>query len=169
MEDLKGPIRIFCRIRPLSNSELEIEESKHAIVVAEDNFTASIFGKQPRKYRFDSVFGPDSIQTQIFDESKSLVQSAIDGYNVCIFAYGQTGSGKTHTIQGNAADPGIIPRFIAELYDSTKAMTNYDVKISCYMVEIYKTELRDLLIPMDRPQVKLDIKENPAENMVYIP
>jgi hypothetical protein len=171
MEDLKGAIRLFCRIRPLSKSELEREESKHAIVVAEDEFTATIFGKQqPLKYTFDSVFGPDSTQTQIFDESKRLVQSAIDGFNVCIFAYGQSGSGKTHTIQGNAADPGITPRFIAELYDSAKAMTNYDVKISCYMVEIYKTDLRDLLIPKERPKVKLDIKENPAENfMVYIP
>jgi hypothetical protein len=98
------------------------------------------------------------------------VQSAIDGYNVCIFAYGQTGSGKTHTIQGNAADPGITPRSIAELYDTTKSMNNFDVRLSCYMVELYKTDLRDLLLPKDRLQVKLDIKENPAENyMVYIP
>ena len=91
------------------------------IVVAEDEFTATVFGKQQsHKYTFDSVFGPDSTQKQIFDETSRVVQSAIDGYNVCIFAYGQTGSGKTHTIQGNAADPGITPRSIAKLYDTTE-------------------------------------------------
>lgn len=168
---MKGAIRLFCRIRPLSHSELEREESKQIVLVVEDEFTATIHNKlQPHKYTFDSVFGPDSTQTQIFEETKRLVQSAIDGYNVCIFAYGQTGSGKTHTIQGNAADPGITPRSIAELYDSVKLMNNFDVRLSCYMVELYKTDLRDLLLPKDRPQVKLDIKENPAENfMVYIP
>lgn len=45
-----------------------------------------------------------------------LVQSAIDGYNVCIFAYGQTGSGKTFTIYGSESSPGITPRAIAELF-----------------------------------------------------
>jgi len=39
-----------------------------------------------------------------------LVQSAIDGYNVCIFAYGQTGSGKTYTVTGENDNPGIVPR-----------------------------------------------------------
>jgi hypothetical protein len=46
LEDMKGAIRLFCRIRPLSNSELEREESKQMIVVAEDEFTATVFGKQ---------------------------------------------------------------------------------------------------------------------------
>lgn len=29
-----------------------------------------------------------------------------------VFAYGVTSSGKTHTIQGNASEPGIIPRVV---------------------------------------------------------
>jgi hypothetical protein len=46
LEDLKGAIRLYCRIRPLSHSELEREESKHAIIVAEDEFIANVAGKQ---------------------------------------------------------------------------------------------------------------------------
>ena len=38
---------------------------------------------------------------QVFEDTRHLVQSAVDGYNVCIFAYGQTGSGKTFTIYGS--------------------------------------------------------------------
>ena len=45
-----------------------------------------------------------------------LIQSAMDGFNVCIFAYGQTGSGKTYTMQGSENEPGIVPRALEELF-----------------------------------------------------
>jgi hypothetical protein len=36
---------------------------------------------------------------QVFSAVSELVQSALDGYHVCLFSYGQTGAGKTHTMQ----------------------------------------------------------------------
>ena len=50
---------------------------------------------------------------------QNLVQSAVDGYNVCIFAYGQTGSGKTFTIIGDREQtlPGIAPRAFNKIFE----------------------------------------------------
>ena len=49
---------------------------------------------------------------------QNLIQSAVDGYNVCIFAYGQTGSGKTFTMIGDKDQkfPGIAPRAFNRIY-----------------------------------------------------
>lgn len=33
-------------------------------------------------------------QADVFKDTKHLIMSVVDGYNVCIFAYGQTGAGK---------------------------------------------------------------------------
>lgn len=58
-------------------------------------------------------------QESIFNELVQLIQSAVDGKNVCIFAYGQTGSGKTYTMQGGASKEsmGIIPRSVQFIFD----------------------------------------------------
>ena len=48
-----------------------------------------------------------SLKEDVFNDTQFLLQSAFDGFNVCIFAYGQTGSGKTFTMIGNEELPGI--------------------------------------------------------------
>jgi kinesin family protein C1 len=52
------------------------------------------------QFSFEQVFDQTYSQQAIFDELSQVIQSSVDGKNVCIFAYGQTGSGKTFTMQG---------------------------------------------------------------------
>lgn len=79
------------------------------------------------------------------------MQSAVDGYNVCIFAYGQTGSGKTHTIYGGGDQPGLTPRGIYELFNILdRDSGKYTFSVSCYMLELYQDDLADLLLPVPK-------------------
>lgn len=75
-----------------------------------------------------------------------MVQSAFDGYNVCICAYGQTGSGKTHTIIGDDTQPGLAPRTFERIFQlAIDHQTQFDVHVSCSMLELYNDKLIDLL------------------------
>lgn len=42
-----------------------------------------------KRYEYDTCFGPEADQQEVYSETKALIQSAFDGYNVCVFAYGQ--------------------------------------------------------------------------------
>lgn len=74
------------------------------------------------------------------------MQSAFDGYNVCICAYGQTGSGKTHTIIGDDIQPGLAPRTFDRIFQlASDHQAQFDVQVSCSMLELYNDKLIDLL------------------------
>merc|ERR1711968_240413 len=82
------------------------------------------------------------------DEISHIVQSAVDGYRVCIFAYGQTGSGKTHTMIGSLAGEqrGMMPRAAAHVFEYCDKLSDqgWTFGIQASMVEIYNEQIRDL-------------------------
>jgi hypothetical protein len=144
--DTKGKIRVFCRIRPLSQKE--VRNGEFQAIEAIDQFTVKLHDDKELVVDYDSVYSPSSNQGEVFDDVKELIQSAIDGYKVCIFAYGATGSGKTHTILGTEDTPGLCPQSLKEMFkqiDDKKFDDNYDIDIKCNMVELYKKDLIDLL------------------------
>ncbi|XP_041823354.1 kinesin-like protein KIFC1 [Melanotaenia boesemani] len=157
IQELKGNIRVFCRVRPLVDGGL----SKHiqltpcddkAIVLAktEESHTGKTTDTQKNyNFSFDRVFGPQALQLEIFEEISLLVQSALDGYNVCCFAYGQTGSGKTYTMEGNEFDDarGVIPRAVQQIFKASDKLGSqgWEFTFTASFVEIYNETLRDLL------------------------
>eukprot|EP00945_MAST-04E_sp_MAST-4E-sp1_P006961 g6961.t1 len=186
VEDLKGKIRVFCRIRPLSNSEKE-RECKMAVRCEPETGSDLLLTRDDGKkkpYSFDVVFGPKSSQKQVFADTKKLVQSAVDGFNVCIFAYGQTGSGKTYTLSGPTGDvgkwmdcsaqtlpesAGIQPRSIHELFRIAKRdEQKYKMTCDCYLLELYRDGLIDLFGNSAADEkLKLKVKKN-ASGIVYV-
>ncbi|KAI3437601.1 hypothetical protein D9Q98_000054 [Chlorella vulgaris] len=173
MEDMKGKIRVYCRVRPIL--QMEKDRGQVEAIVIPDELTIGLNWKGTKKeWSFDSVFGPTTHQDRVFEDTKHLIQSAVDGFNVCIFAYGQTGSGKTFTIYGNDKLPGLTPRGVTELYkvmdrDSGKA----SFRISCYLLELYCDDLSDLLSDHKKGEKmhkanRLEIKKDP-KGLVTVP
>ncbi|KAL4144780.1 hypothetical protein PRNP1_013906 [Phytophthora ramorum] len=158
--ELQGNIRVFCRVRPIQPVELKSEQSALAVFFRDsdheslDLFVGSEAGDkanqigQKHAFEFDHVFQPDSTQEQVFEQTRALVVSALDGFNVCIFAYGQTGSGKTHTMEGPESDRGVNFRALRELFsirDDRMAAGNFVCSMKLSILEVYNESIVDLL------------------------
>uniref|UniRef100_A0A668ALH9 Si:ch211-257p13.3 n=1 Tax=Myripristis murdjan TaxID=586833 RepID=A0A668ALH9_9TELE len=168
--ELKGNIRVLCRVKPVLKED-QHEEGQAVVVTTDPNNESSLTvinkGKG-RVFDLDKVFHPQATQEEVFQEIEPLVTSCIDGYHVCIFAYGQTGSGKTYTMEGTVENPGINQRALKHLFseiEDRKDMWSYTVTVSS--VEIYNEVLRDLL---SKDGEKLDIKINPdGTGQLHVP
>jgi len=94
MLHLQGNIQVYCRVRPMSLSE--IQSGARSVVESLSETEVGCFDERTNKWKsfnFDRVWGPDQSQTSIFQDVEPLALSVVDGFNACIFAYGQTGSG----------------------------------------------------------------------------
>lgn len=168
IEDMKGKVRVYCRLRPLN--EKEIVDKEKSMLTNADEFTVEHPWKddKAKQHIYDRVFDGMASQEEVFEDTRYLVQSAVDGYNVCIFAYGQTGSGKTFTIYGSNNNPGLTPRATTELFKILKRDGNkFSFSLKAYMVELYQDTLVDLLLPKNAKRLKLEIKKD-SKGMVSI-
>ncbi|XP_053535495.1 carboxy-terminal kinesin 2 isoform X2 [Ictalurus punctatus] len=184
IQELKGNIRVFCRVRPLlSNKEATIPHiqlpthDKKSITLAkmEESHVGRAAETKNYIFSFDRVFGPQSTQSEVFEEISLLVQSALDGYNVCCFAYGQTGSGKTFTMEGGDTDDtwGVIPRAVQQIFKSANMLREqgWQYTFTASFVEIYNETLRDLLYlgkPNKRPEHEIKKTTNNGVTVTHL-
>mmetsp|Transcript_33431 Transcript_33431/g.40417 ORF Transcript_33431/g.40417 Transcript_33431/m.40417 type:complete len:456 (-) Transcript_33431:72-1439(-) len=171
LRELKGNIRVCARVRPgplpgtsgaEGSSQAEslsvVDEYSLALEVEAKGMehTSTSASPEVRRYEYDAVFLPEATQEMVYEEAKDMVQSALDGYNVCIFCYGQTGSGKTHTMLGMEGSEGLLPRAIRDVF----TMGGGKVEIQCYMLELYQDSLIDLLLKPGTQPPKLLIRRD---------
>ncbi|XP_076908617.1 kinesin-like protein KIN-14L [Bidens hawaiensis] len=175
VQDLKGNIRVYCRIRPAFKSD-----TKNVIdFIGEDGSLIVMDPSKPIKdgkklFQFNRVFGPTATQEEVFADTQPLIRSVMDGYNVCIFAYGQTGSGKTHTMCGppgaSRKEMGINYLALNDLFDlSNKRKDVLKYEIFVQMVEIYNEQVRDLLTNDPTSTNKLEIRSCTSDNGLSLP
>ena len=178
VQELKGNIRVFCRVRPtldgdstgakISYPDEESDSKEVEVLGAEEKSSLGTVTTKKNSFAFDRVFGPKSQNQDIFGEISQLVQSALDGYNVCIFCYGQTGSGKTHTMSAN---DGMIPLAVNQIYDTAKALEEkgWAYRMEGSFIEVYNEVLNDLLGKADEfDKKKHEIKHDMAKGKTTI-
>lgn len=179
VQELKGNIRVFCRVRPPSETEAnqaaEIaypdagKDSKEVVIQGPEQKSAmGNVSRSTNPFTFDRVFGPGSQNAEVFEEISQLVQSALDGYNVCIFCYGQTGSGKTFTM---SSIDGMIPRAVQQIYTTAQGLEEkgWRYKMEGQFVEVYNENLNDLLGRAEElDKKKLEIRHDPAKKQTTI-
>eukprot|EP01041_Mallomonas_annulata_P000923 gene923-1789_t len=128
MEDLKGRIRVYVRIRPMSGTETArrcqeavLADGSHAVQVRGVGSAAS-----QKTYDFDKVYGAGN------DSSGSG---------------GGDGSDEAYDSNGSfSPSAGILPRAVVELYrllEERTAQITFNVEIQ--MFQLYKDKLEDLL------------------------
>ncbi|TPP55912.1 Kinesin protein [Fasciola gigantica] len=166
VEDLKGKIRVFCRIRAAQPSELS--KKIPLVVQNSDAYTVMVRTEDESKYfPFDRVFAGNCTHEEMMEELGGLIQAAIYGFNVCILAYGQSDSGKSHTMQGDQRDPGIIPRSCTDVFvrlEQPNHQISFNTDVSISMFELHNDTITDLLKPT--PQVLDDTSMTKDSNGV---
>ncbi|KAI5780178.1 putative kinesin family protein [Peziza echinospora] len=174
VQELKGNIRVFCRVRPtigpeaINAAELRFPDIEHdareiEVVGPSEKSALGNVTVKTHPFQFDRVFGPTCQNADVFEEISQLIQSALDGYNVCIFCYGQTGSGKTFTM---SSKDGMIPRAVHQIYDTAKGLEDkgWQYVMEGSFVEVYNENINDLLGKADDlDKKKHEIRHDPKE------
>ena len=64
MEDMKGKIRVFARVRPVLKFEAQ-RGAKNALLIPDVLTVEHQWKEKKREYNFDSVFSPDTSQEAV--------------------------------------------------------------------------------------------------------
>eukprot|EP00899_Mesostigma_viride_P022312 jgi/Mesvir1/3265/Mv16400-RA.1 len=150
---VRSAVRVVVRTKPttkFANEAITLHPDRQTIAIHAKRATSDGPQNHQENYQFkvDEVLHGAS-QEQVFDTAcRSLVESALEGFNGTILAYGQTGAGKTYTMSGGKeayAQRGVIPRALSYLFQWMRARPQVSVSVRVSYVELYNEMFLDLL------------------------
>ena len=174
---LRGNMRVMVRVRPFLSNEIKNKTSQmETIIIKNDSIIINENNKQPKIFEFDYIFNEQSLQEEVYEEVTLLIQSIVQGNNICIISYGQTCTGKTYTIQGESKNEGIISRTAKELFEiienlmyknnrKNESNNPYFIKarLNMTIIEIYNEQIFNLL---EESTPNLSIYEDSNGNLI---
>ncbi|XP_050652234.1 kinesin-like protein KIF23 isoform X5 [Macaca thibetana thibetana] len=122
--NLKDPVGVYCRVRPLGFPDqeccIEVINNTTVQLHTPEGYRLNRNGDyKETQYSFKQVFGTHITQKELFDVvANPLVDDLIHGKNGLLFTYGVTGSGKTHTMTGSPGEGGLLPRCLDMIFNS---------------------------------------------------
>ncbi|CAL54122.1 P-loop containing nucleoside triphosphate hydrolase [Ostreococcus tauri] len=161
-------VKVIAVVRPLIAREIEANASE-ALTSSDD----SVLTKSGRQFTYDGVVtGSEDELRETYDANvRDIVEGTLRGLNGSVMAYGQTGSGKTHTMGMGGDNPGMARRVFETLFEAvaTARVRDTEVKVVSSFIEIYKDNIRDLLVDAgDELTPPVTIRENATEGGVYL-
>ena len=166
---IRGNLRVMCRIRPFLPSEIINKKSQmETFYISNDTISIKEINKNTLKtFEFDYIFDHKSSQNEVYEEATLLIQSMLQGNNVCIIAYGQTCTGKTYTIQGPDLhnNAGIAIKAAKEIFEmlNTVSQLYTSTRLTLTIIEIYNEQIYNLL---DDTTPSLNMYENASGNLI---
>ena len=155
-------IKVCVRVRPVVNnadnqSPPDIAWAWGNNTITLDNPNNAKYQSKEVSYHFDNLFEPEHTNQDIFSSVvENVVSSSMKGYHGSVFSYGQTSSGKTFTMNGNAAQPGVIPQAIRQVFDEYKSFPSREFLLRVSYLEVYNEQIKDLLAsPSTQKEIKI--------------
>uniref|UniRef100_A0A8C7FIC4 Kinesin-like protein n=1 Tax=Oncorhynchus kisutch TaxID=8019 RepID=A0A8C7FIC4_ONCKI len=178
--DVCSHVKVVVRVRPTNDNE-KCENFRNVVQVVDNHMLIfdpkeqqiTSFGgprvqnrdvnkrvNKDLKFVFDNVFGEDSSQVDIFENTtKRILDGVLNGFNCTVFAYGATGAGKTHTMLGSSNDPGVMYRTMTELFNQTHFINEQS---EFKLPKETSQQIRDLLANVG----PLAVREDPSNGVV---
>ncbi|KAM7337452.1 hypothetical protein ACRRTK_003571 [Alexandromys fortis] len=168
--NLKDPVGVYCRVRPLSFPDqeccVEVVNSTTVQLHTPEGYRLNRNGDyKETQYSFKRVFGIHTTQKELFDVVASpLVDDLIHGKNGLLFTYGVTGSGKTHTMTGSPGYGGLLPRCLNMIFNSIgsfqakryvfKSNDRNSMEIQCEVDALLERQKREAMLVPKTPSNK---------------
>ncbi|XP_047389833.1 kinesin-like protein KIF23 isoform X3 [Sciurus carolinensis] len=171
--NLKDPVGVYCRVRPLSFPDqeccIEVINNTTVQLHTPEGYRLNRNGDyKETQYSFKQVFGTHTTQKELFDVvANPLVDDLIHGKNGLLFTYGVTGSGKTHTMTGSTGEGGLLPRCLDMIFNSIgsfqakryvfKSNDRNSMDIQCEVDALLERQKREALPNPKTPSSKRQI------------